>query len=89
MTTVAYNFLLNERFSFSFKKNFYFYSLVFSRGWGFCLDDIPQKKGLKRLDPGTRLRTRALVTWSRSACSQTDCLLVGACDCVCLSSIKK
>ena len=25
----------------------HFYSLVFSRGWGFCLDDIPQKKGLK------------------------------------------
>lgn len=23
------------------------YELVFSRGWGFCLDDVPQKKGLK------------------------------------------
>ena len=51
--------------------------------------DVPPEKGSERLDPGTRLRTRALVTWSCSACSQTDCLLGGACDCVCLSSIEK
>lgn len=25
----------------------HFCQLVFSRGWGFCLDDIPKKKGLK------------------------------------------
>lgn len=25
----------------------HFYKLFFSRGWGFCLDDVPQKKGLK------------------------------------------